>query len=212
MARRTRSSILYDLARLITLALMLSYASAIGFWDSIPEKYRSLIAVLGVVILVCGVISVTMFVIYRNRQRKLAWRRAMVAWQDNSPSKQAPEFVAARFLSPRDLEKFAVQVYRKLGYRVARTGRTGDRGVDLRLINPHDEIELAQCKQWNTLVGEPQIRDLYAAMTHAKAVKGYVWAPGGFSQSARQWVKGKPIVLLDNEEIGRLVESAYLKK
>ena len=208
MARRKQTSIFFDLARLIAIALMLSYASVIGFWNSIPEEYRLLILILGVITLVCGAISITMFVIYRRRQRKLAWQTAMQAWKKTSQTKKTPEYDAA----PGDLEKFAAQVYHKMGYRATRTGQTGDHGVDVRLVNPNNEIELVQCKQWNKPVGEPQIRDLYGAMAHDKAVRGHVWAPGGFSKSAREWARKKPILLIDNEEVGRLVESAYLKK
>ena len=106
------------------------------------------------------------------------------------------------------MEDFAKQVYAKMGYKVKRTGQTGDHGVDVHLTNPKQEVELVQCKQWRKPVGEPAVRDLYGAMMHDGAVRGWIWSPSGFSKPAKKWAKGKPIILADDEEIGRLVESA----
>lgn len=81
--------------------------------------------------------------------------------------------------------------------------------LGVRLVNPKGEVEIVQYKQWRKPVSEPHVRDLYGAMTDAKAARGWLWSPLGFSQAARRWAKGKPIVLADDEEIGRLVESVY---
>jgi restriction system protein len=133
----------------------------------------------------------------------------MAAWNSSTQAGAVYQNQSARYLSDEALEEFAMKVYTKMGYQARRTGQTGDHGVDVRLINPEKQIELVQCKQWRKSVGEPQVRDLYGAMAHAKAVRGWLWAPNGFSEPAKRWAKGKPIVLVDDEEIGRLIESAY---
>jgi len=133
----------------------------------------------------------------------------MAAWENNTPAGLVSQHQSARYLSAQELEQFAAQLYAKMGYQVQRTGRTGDHGVDVYLINPEKQVELVQCKQWNRPVGEPQVRDLYGAMAHAKAVRGWLWAPRGFSEAAKQWARKKSIILVDDGEIGRLIESTY---
>ncbi len=135
----------------------------------------------------------------------------MTAWK-SAPTGIAGERQSARGLTETELEQFAAQVYSKMGYQTQHSGQTGDHGVDVWLVGPNKQVELVQCQQWNKPVGEPPVRDLAGAMTHAKATRGWLWAPRGFSKSAIEWAKGKPIVLMDDAPIGRLVESAYNDK
>jgi restriction system protein len=80
------------------------------------------------------------------------------------------------------------------------------------LVNPKGQKEIVQCKQWNKPVGEPQLRDLYGAMQHEKATRGWLVAPRGFSEPAKKWAKGKAIELIDDEQMGRLLQSAISRK
>lgn len=79
----------------------------------------------------------------------------------------------------------------------------------VRLISSKSEVELVQCKKCHKPVGEPEVRNLAGAMVHENAVRGFILAPGGFSQSARRWAIDKRIVLADEAEIGKMVESVY---
>ena len=79
----------------------------------------------------------------------------------------------------------------------------------MHLTNPLGQIELVQCKQLNKPVGEPTVCLLQGAMTHEKSIRGYILAPDGFTETARRYAIGTNIVLIDNLEIGRMVESAY---
>lgn len=116
---------------------------------------------------------------------------------------------SVRGLTPAGLEEFAAQVYERMGYDARLVGRSGDHGIDVRLVNPKGQVEIVQCKQLEKPVGEPELRNLFGALHHTKAVRAYLWAPGGFTAPARRWAKGKPLVLADEWEIERLVEAAY---
>ena len=48
-------------------------------------------------------------------------------------------------------------------------------------------------------------------MNHENPVRGWLWAPRGFSEPARKWANGKGIELIDDKEIGRLIELAFGK-
>ncbi len=135
----------------------------------------------------------------------------MAGW-NNAQGSAIIQKQSAIYMSDIELEKFATQVYRKMGYHAEHNGETGDHGVDVMLMNLKNQKEIVQCKQWNKPIGEPVIRDLYGAMIHEKAIRAWVWAPRGFSQPAKSWAKGKPIELVDDEKIGQLVELAYTNK
>lgn len=162
-------------------------------------------------VIIAGTGAVIAFSIYRKRERARSWRQAMAGWQNSGQSNRIAQKQSATYMSEVELEKFAAQVYKKMGYKVQHAGQTGDHGIDVMLVSPHNQREIVQCKQWSKPVGEAVIRDLYGAMMHEKAIRGWLWAPRGFSEPARAWAKGKAIALIDDKEIDRLVSIAYGK-
>jgi hypothetical protein len=208
-SRRKSNELAEIIVKGVIVLAFLGYGSVVKWWNSIPPEGRIFLIVSITCIIVGGLGSLWAFSQYRKGQRALAWKKAMTAWNNSAQAGVVSQHQSARYLSDEELEKFAAQVYAKMGYQAQRTGQTGDHGVDVRLINPEKQIELVQCKQWKRPVGEPQVRDLYGAMAHAKAVRGWLWAPNGFSEAAKRWAKKKPIVLVDDGEIGRLIESTY---
>jgi hypothetical protein len=144
-----------------------------------------------------------------NERRAVVWGRAMARWREGAVGHIAYQVHSARLLSEVDLERFAAQLYARMGYQVKHTGQCGDHGVDVHLTNPHNQVELVQCKQWIKPVGESQVRDLYGGMGHANAVRGWLWAPNGFTRPAKRWAEDKNIYLVDDQRIGILVELVY---
>lgn len=106
-------------------------------------------------------------------------------------------------LSPREFEEMVVDLYRAQGYSAKRTGSPGDHGVDVVVRASNGEKWVAQCKRWRTLVGEPVVRDFYGVMQHEKADQGIIVAVRGFTPQARDWARGKPILLYDGSEFLR---------
>ena len=201
----------YTVALIIFLALLVS-APIVAWWQNLPLNSKFfLLAAIGLAAML-GVGLAFAFLIYRKRQREALWRLAMAAWQNNGQSNLAIQKRSALYLSDIELERLAAQVYKKMGYNVQHVGQMGDHGIDVLLINPSNQKEIVQCKQWSKPVGEPVLRDLYGAMTHDQAIRGWLWAPRGFSGPARAWAKGKPIVLVDDAEINRLIGIAYKNK
>jgi hypothetical protein len=199
-------------AGLAFLFALLAYAPVVAWWQNIPSTSRFVLLAVTGFVMMTGLVTVFAFLIYRKRERERIWKLAMTGWQNSSRSIEGIQKQSALFLSDLELEKLAEQVYKKLGYMVQHVGQTGDHGIDVLLINPNNQKEIVQCKQWSKPVGEATLRDLYGAMMHDRAVRGWIWAPRGFSGPAKAWAKGKPIVLVDDAEINRLIGLAYKNK
>jgi hypothetical protein len=215
MARRRRRSLrrfISSAAGFVILFGFLAYAPVVAWWQSIPPTDRFfLLAAIGFVAMM-GIGATFAFFIYRKREREKIWRLAMAGWQNNRQATTSIQKQSALHLSDIELERLAAQVYKKMGYKVQHVGQMGDHGIDVLLINPNNQKEIVQCKQWSKPVGEPVLRDLYGAMMHDKAIRGWLWAPRGFSGPAKAWARGKPIVLVDDMEINRLIGIAYKNK
>lgn len=214
MARKQRRSsrrFLY-VAGFVLLLAYLAYAPLVAWWQSLPTTSRFfLLAGTGFVLMV-GIGMLFAFLMYRRREREKLWRLAMASWQNRGRAGAIAQKHSAMSLSDIELEKLAAQVYKKMGYQVQHVGQMGDHGIDVLLINPNNQKELVQCKQWSKPVGEPVLRDLYGAMMHDRAVRGWLWAPRGFTGPAKAWAQGKSIVLVDDTEINRLIGIAYKHK
>lgn len=214
MARKQRRSsrrFLY-VAGFVLLLAYLAYAPLMAWWQSLPTTSRFfLLAGTGFVLMV-GIGMLFAFLMYRRREREKLWRLAMASWQNRGRAGAIAQKHSAMSLSDIELEKLAAQVYKKMGYQVQHVGQMGDHGIDVLLINPNNQKELVQCKQWSKPVGEPVLRDLYGAMMHDRAVRGWLWAPRGFTGPAKAWAQGKSIVLVDDTEINRLIGIAYKHK
>jgi hypothetical protein len=209
--RLTRQFISYAVGLFLFLGL-LGYGPVVAWWQSIPPTGRFLLLAGAGFVMMAAIGAVFAVLIYRKRERERIWRLAMAGWQNGSRSQDIIQKQSAIYLSDLELEKLAEHVYKRLGYVVQHAGQTGDHGVDVLLINPNHQKEIVQCKQWSKPVGEAVLRDLYGAMMHDRATRGWLWAPRGFSGPAKAWARGKPIVLVDDAEINRLIGRAYKNK
>jgi restriction system protein len=118
-------------------------------------------------------------------------------------------------LSPDDFEAVVAEVFRSYGHEVKISGGSGDHGVDLYVQTTEGEKWIVQCKRYIGSVGEPVVRDLYGTMLHEEAQQAYLITTGSFTQQARTWVSGKPIVLYNGENLIKLIrrtQSAKLRK
>jgi hypothetical protein len=194
----------------IVVVVLLVWGALVYYFYGLSAEIQTYLLVTVSILIVAGITLIIYLLIRRRWQRQQAWLRATAYWrQGPQDGQRAVRYDSARALSPAHLEKFTADLFKQMGYKVVHTGKTGDHGVDVHLVNPLGQVELVQCKQWQHPVGEPEVRDLAGAMVHEGASKGFIIAPGGFSESARRWAKGQAIILADEGEIGRLVEIAY---
>jgi hypothetical protein len=108
-------------------------------------------------------------------------------------------------LSPHEFEDMVVEYFQAMGHKAKRTGSIGDHGVDVVIDAKNGEKWIAQCKRWRGNVGESIVRDFYGVIQHEKADKGAIITTGVFSNQAKDWAKGKPILLMEGDEfLGQL--------
>jgi HJR/Mrr/RecB family endonuclease len=108
-------------------------------------------------------------------------------------------------LSSTDFEHYIADLFRRQGYRVTRTGQTGDHGVDVRAEK--DGLKcVIQCKRYiDKAVGEPAIRDLYSAIVNEGADRGICVTTSRYTKPAQRYVKGKAITLIDKDGLLKMV-------
>ena len=193
----------------ITIAIMallvLGGLIALGFLRDISRENRALI-VMAISLGLIGCFAGLMFLsAFRMWLRKRVWRRAMIVWHESSQVRNIPKFVMMENVSESELRNLAVRIYSRMGYRIPH--REGEESY-LQLINPEGQIELIACKQQSDLIKLHHVYSLELEMKRTKAVRGFFWAPAGFTNEAADWVVHRPIILTDRHEIGRLVDCA----
>ena len=68
-------------------------------------------------------------------------------------------------------------------------------------------LAVVQCKRYRGTVGAATLRDLYGTMLHTGATHAYLVTSGRISRDAREWVRGKPIGLIDGARLVKLAEA-----
>ncbi len=104
-------------------------------------------------------------------------------------------------LTPREFEEYVALLFRKKGYRVKLRGRSGDKGVDLELMQPGGKRAIVQCKRYRSTLGPEIVRELYGTLMHERVAHAFLVTSADISESARQWAQGKPITLIDGQTL-----------
>ena len=207
MSQRRQKRLIEEIFFGIAAISLLAGIFALGLLPGLSRDNRAIIIIVSNCILFTSLFGLAYLAGFRKRQRKRVWERVQNAWIESARAKKVPEFTSACRLSDVGLKQLAVDVYLQMGYRIIAQGCALKRDICIKLINPEGRSELVYCKQWLEPVGLRLVQNLKAVMDQDRAVRGFIWAPGGFSAEAISWVQDKHIVLADNYEIGRLVDS-----
>ncbi len=108
-------------------------------------------------------------------------------------------------MDPLEFERLVCRLYSKMGYEVQTTARTGDEGADGFLTKDGAKYVL-QCKRVQNSVGQPILRDLYGTFMHFQCQGGIVVTTGSVSSAAREWAHGKPITIVEIDELQQLLQ------
>jgi len=181
---------------------------ALGFLRNLSRENRALIVIISSAGIIGCFVGLMFLSAFRRRLRKRIWLRAMAAWNESSQARNSPKFMMTSPLLGDGLRHLAIQIYSQMGYRIA--NREAEDGY-LQLINPDGRIELIACKQQPDPIKLHHVYSLELEMKRTEAVRGFFWAPAGFTSEAIDWVVRRSIVLADKHEIGRLVDCAHAK-
>ncbi len=113
-----------------------------------------------------------------------------------------------RSMHPGEFEHLVCDLFRRLGYEAEPTPLSGDRGVD-GYLRRDGALSVLQCKRVKGSVGEPVLRDLFGTMHGLNAVEGIVVTTGKVSSHARDWATGKPIRIIELDELTTLIRRHY---
>ena len=108
-------------------------------------------------------------------------------------------------LSGLEFESDLADLYRKLGYFVRTTPKSGDEGIDLILDNNKETI-IVQCKAHKKPIGVVVARELYGVMIDYGANSAILASTGGFTRGVRQFVVNKPIKLVSISQLIKMTE------
>jgi restriction system protein len=117
-----------------------------------------------------------------------------------------------RAMSWQQFEELVGEAYRRAGYQVRHTGRSGpDGGIDLVLEK--DGKWLVQCKHWkNYKVGVKEVRELYGLVHAEHAQGGILVTVGAFTPEVRDFAEGKPLRLVDGPALVAFVRDVQLAR
>lgn len=109
-------------------------------------------------------------------------------------------------MSWQQFEFLVGEYYRRKGYSVYQMGGDApDGGIDL-LASKNGEKLVVQCKHWKAFKIDVKVaRELYGVMVDSTASGAVLITSGGFTQPAMDFVKDKPIELIDGPRLEKLI-------
>lgn len=130
------------------------------------------------------------------------WWRIRKRVQD--PPLRALDVDALYALSPADFERYVGKLFKQRGYRVFLRGRSGDKGVDLVLLQPSGKRAIVQCKRYRHTVGAEIVRELFGTLIHERAAHAFLVTTADISDAAREWAADKPMTLIDGSTLAEI--------
>ena len=130
------------------------------------------------------------------------------AWREQRLLDKQKDLGTIRSLSWRRFETLVGEAYRRQGYAVSGNATDGpDGGVDLVLKKDGTTL-LVQCKQWRAWkVGVKVMREVFGVMADRHADGAIIVTSGHFTLEARSFAAGKPIELIEGQQLAELVLS-----
>jgi len=162
-------------------------------WDKMIQLIPVLIP-LGIIFIYC----VYLYYTSRNKKRK-----------EEKYLRSLNNLQALSELDPIEFEKIVGKLYQANGYKVYMTKKSKDEGIDLYLEKSNKRIVI-QCKHHpERNIGVRIVRELHGAMIDKGASKAILVTSGYFSQPAKNYAKGKPIQLIDGQELVEMLMNTF---
>ena len=118
-----------------------------------------------------------------------------------APVPARPRYASADSLPP--LAARVTRIFRQQGAQVAVETQHEDRCI-LQVTSPLGEVFTAMILEGAEDVEVVDVRALYALVSAAGNIGGYLIASGAFTERAESWAQGRPLRLIREEELGDL--------
>ena len=130
-------------------------------------------------------------------------------FRNGEQDRSDPELLQwVRALNSSEFERYVAYLFERNGYKTTVVGKSHDQGIDV-IATKAGTIYYIQCKRltdWKVRV--EQVRDFYGAITdHLNGGKGYYVTTSSYTQEAKDFAKGKPLELLDDEDLISMIRS-----
>jgi hypothetical protein len=135
-----------------------------------------------------------------QRQREKLARQEREAKERQRREEQWRQLLWWKSLDGRTFECEVTHLLVRLGYDARLTPYSGDGGVDIAIQHAGRRI-VVQCKAHASYIGPGDVRELYGTLIHEGADEAWLITTSGFSSGARSFAYGKPIKLLEIEEL-----------
>lgn len=111
-------------------------------------------------------------------------------------------------MDPFEFEDYVAAIYRKLGYSVQQTKRTGDGGKDI-IIRKDGKTYYVECKRYQKPIDAHKMRDFIGACAiGGPHIGGIYVTTSSFTKDAEQAAKQRGIQLIYGEKLTDLIDSA----
>lgn len=101
---------------------------------------------------------------------------------------------------------------RKLGYsKIHLTPKVGDYGIDVLALSPNGKKVGFQCKRYKNNVDNKAVQEAYSGKTYYQLEDVYVVTNSHYTQQAIKTGKANKVILLDREDLLKLIRSANKK-
>ena len=132
-------------------------------------------------------------------------RKATKKWEEWFRKTEARHW---QNLSGLEFEKELADLFQRAGHKAEVTKATGDGGVDI-FLEVDGQKQIVECKAHQKPIGPKTVRELNGVMEDFEAELGIVASVSGFTKGAQEFAEGKPIKLMDLDEIiGMQIDSA----
>jgi restriction system protein len=133
---------------------------------------------------------------------------AVRQWRERRLLDSQTDLASIRSLSWQRFETLVAEAYRRQGYVVSQPSGNGpDGGVDM-ILKKNGNALLVQCKQWKAWkVGVKVVREMFGVLTARKAQAMIIVTSGTFTQEAQTFAAGKPIDLIEGQQLADLIRA-----
>lgn len=101
-------------------------------------------------------------------------------------------------------EYYLAELFSMKGYKATLTKHSGDKGVDI-ILEKNYEILIVQCKAHKAKIAPNVARKLDESMRYFGVNKAILASISGYTQGVYEYVEGKPIKLMDLNDILKLL-------